>query len=373
MKYTFLVAIIALIWAPQSALAANDFVCVPPTPTTTDVALVVTGAGIGNRDVRIVPVSDMTGSLSQQPFTRTNAPSGDRAEMYFNDLTPSTAYKGKVTTQVGGSFYEDIVKCTFNTKAVGGTPAPTTPTSSTPLPPSTNTSTSNDAAFRMSTTQQPGGQVTIYATSLIPVSTTGWIEIRRSGQSVAVCPNQSFPAGVLANPCVRTGLAVGAYTAHVFSTGTDGRPYNAMTEFSITGSATSTSTSGTATAGSGTSGTATAGTTGTTFTPSSGTAGSGMPANNTTLLSVRLENPLKVNTIQDAIKYFVNALIRIAIPFIVVFFIWSGLQFILAQGNPDKLGKAKKTFLYTIIGTLLILGAWAITNAIIGTVNTLVK
>jgi hypothetical protein len=28
-------------------------------------------------------------------------------------------------------------------------------------------------------------------------------------------------------------------------------------------------------------------------------------------------------------------------------------------------------FLYTIIGTLLILGAWAITNAIIGTVNTI--
>lgn len=364
MKYIFLAAIFALTLGVQHTRAANDFICVPPTPTTTDVALVVTGAGIRNRDVRIVPVSDATGGLSQQPLTRTNAPSGDRAEMYFNDLTPSTAYKGMVTTQVGGAFYEDIVKCTFQTKAVGGTVAPTTPTTSTPLPPSTpSTPTNNDAAFRMSTTQQPGGQVTIYATSLIPVSATGSIEVFKSGQSVGLCSNRSFPAGVVGDPCVKTGLAVGSYTARVFARGSDGVSYNAMTEFAVTSTTAPTSTPGTTTVG----------TTGTTFTPSGGAGGSGMPANNTTLLSVRLENPLKVNTIQDAIKYFVNALIRIAIPFIVVFFIWSGLQFILAQGNPEKLGKAKKTFLYTIIGTLLILGAWAITNAIIGTVNTLVK
>jgi hypothetical protein len=367
MKYTLLTAIIALIWAPQSTLAANEFVCIPPTPTATNVTLVVTGVGIKDRAVKIAPVNDSSGNLSQYPLSRVN-PSNDRAEMYFNDLTPSTAYKGIVTSQVGGAFFEDIVKCTFST----------TPTTSTPLPPSTpstptSTPTSNDAAFRMSTTQQPGGQVTIYATSLISVNATGWIEVFKSGQSVGLCSNLNFPAGVVGDPCVKPGLAVGGYTARVLSTGSDGRPYNAVTEFSITGSVTSTSTSGTATAGSGTSGTVTAGTTGTTFTPSGGTAGSGMPANNTTLLSVRLENPLKVNTIQDAIKYFVNALIRIAIPFIVVFFIWSGLQFILAQGNPDKLGKAKKTFLYTIIGTLLILGAWTITNAIIGTVNTIVK
>ena len=62
---------------------------------------------------------------------------------------------------------------------------------------------------------------------------------------------------------------------------------------------------------------------------------------------------------------------KIALPFIVVFFIWSGLSFILARGNPEGIKKAKNMFLYTIIGTLLILGAWAITNAIIGTVNTI--
>lgn len=91
------------------------------------------------------------------------------------------------------------------------------------------------------------------------------------------------------------------------------------------------------------------------------------------LLSVKLKNPLKVDTIQGAVAFFVNTLIKVAIPVIVVFFIWAGLQFILAQGNQTKLTKAKNTFWYTIIGTLLVLGAWTITNAIIGTVNSLVS
>ncbi len=88
-------------------------------------------------------------------------------------------------------------------------------------------------------------------------------------------------------------------------------------------------------------------------------------------LQVRLNNPLKVDTIEEALALFMSMVLRIAIPFIIVFFIWSGLNFILARGNKDKLEKAKKMFWYTIIGSLLILGAWTITNAIIGTVNSI--
>lgn len=88
-------------------------------------------------------------------------------------------------------------------------------------------------------------------------------------------------------------------------------------------------------------------------------------------LNIKFTNPLKVNTIQDAIKLFVNGIVRIAIPIIVIFFLWSGLSFVLALGNPEKIKKAKDMFFYTVIGTLLILGAWTITNAIIGTVNSI--
>lgn len=88
-------------------------------------------------------------------------------------------------------------------------------------------------------------------------------------------------------------------------------------------------------------------------------------------LQVKLENPLKVKTIQGAIKLFMDAVVKIAIPFIVVFFIWSGISFILAQGNATKITAAKNMFWYTVIGTLLILGAWAITDAIVGTINSI--
>ncbi len=88
-------------------------------------------------------------------------------------------------------------------------------------------------------------------------------------------------------------------------------------------------------------------------------------------LQVKLQNPLKVNTIQGAIKLFMDTVVKIAIPFIVVFFIWSGINFILARGNATKIGEAKQMFWYTVIGTLLILGAWAITDAIVGTINSI--
>ncbi len=95
-------------------------------------------------------------------------------------------------------------------------------------------------------------------------------------------------------------------------------------------------------------------------------------------LQVRLKNPLCsdpakscTNDIESAIGWFVNTLLKIALPFIVIFFIWSGFRFILARGNPTAIADAKKMFWWTIIGTLLILGAWTITNAIIGTVNSI--
>ena len=99
------------------------------------------------------------------------------------------------------------------------------------------------------------------------------------------------------------------------------------------------------------------------------------PTNTTTEfpLQVKLQNPLgtKAKDIKDVINLFMDAIIKIAIPFIVVFFIWSGINFILAQGNSEKLKKAKKMFWNTVIGTLLILGAWAITDAIVGTINSI--
>lgn len=55
----------------------------------------------------------------------------------------------------------------------------------------------------------------------------------------------------------------------------------------------------------------------------------------------------------------------------VLAFIWGGFQFVMAQGNEKKLGEAKRTVGYAVIGTVLILGAYAITDVITGTINQL--
>ncbi len=90
-------------------------------------------------------------------------------------------------------------------------------------------------------------------------------------------------------------------------------------------------------------------------------------------LNIKIQNPIKVSTVNDAVKLFMDIIMTIAIPIIVVLFIWAGFQFVFALGNKDKIAVAKRNLLYTLIGTLLVLGAWMIASAIIGTVNSILK
>jgi len=89
-------------------------------------------------------------------------------------------------------------------------------------------------------------------------------------------------------------------------------------------------------------------------------------------LSVQLNNPLTgIHSVPD----LVIALLKIAISlgtWVAVFFIiYSGFLFIKARGNEKELETAKKTFLWTIIGTAILLGAYVIANAVSGTINQL--
>jgi hypothetical protein len=49
--------------------------------------------------------------------------------------------------------------------------------------------------------------------------------------------------------------------------------------------------------------------------------------------------------------------------------IYCGFLFVTAQGNSEKLKKAKQALLYTIVGAALLLGSLVITRAIQGTVD----
>lgn len=85
----------------------------------------------------------------------------------------------------------------------------------------------------------------------------------------------------------------------------------------------------------------------------------------------QLQNPLKFNDISGFVAGALRVLVMVALPIITLFVVYSGFLFVTAQGNPGKLGEAKRNFLWVIIGALLIMGAWIIATLIGGTVSQL--
>lgn len=87
--------------------------------------------------------------------------------------------------------------------------------------------------------------------------------------------------------------------------------------------------------------------------------------------ATKLENPITSLTLQDFIIKILGVVIKIGYPVAILFIIYSGFLFVKARGNPEELKKAKSTFLWTIIGTAVLLGAQVLALAIGGTIQQL--
>ncbi len=82
-----------------------------------------------------------------------------------------------------------------------------------------------------------------------------------------------------------------------------------------------------------------------------------------------LSNPLKVDSLSQFLVLILNAVVLIAFPFLVLMLVYAGFLFVQAQGNEQKLQQARRTFLWTLLGALLVLGAQALSLAIKATVE----
>ncbi|MBU0611820.1 pilin [Patescibacteria group bacterium] len=87
--------------------------------------------------------------------------------------------------------------------------------------------------------------------------------------------------------------------------------------------------------------------------------------------SVKIVNPIKVDSIYGLIKVILEGVIKIGIPIVALAIIYSGFLFVAARGKPEELKKAKNALLYTIIGAAILLGSWAIAQLISDTVLAL--
>lgn len=85
----------------------------------------------------------------------------------------------------------------------------------------------------------------------------------------------------------------------------------------------------------------------------------------------KLENPFKggADSLGDFVQILANDVVMpIGAVVVVLYIIYSGYLFVVAQGNPSKLEEAKRAFLYSCIGAVVLLGAWAIAQVIENTV-----
>ncbi len=89
----------------------------------------------------------------------------------------------------------------------------------------------------------------------------------------------------------------------------------------------------------------------------------------------QLRNPLNDNfsSIPQFVSGALKVMVMVALPIITLFMVYSGFLFVFAQGNQEQLAKAKTNFVYVIIGSILILGAWVFASLIGGTISQLTR
>ena len=85
-----------------------------------------------------------------------------------------------------------------------------------------------------------------------------------------------------------------------------------------------------------------------------------------------IPNPLgETSTLAGFVTLLLDTVFPIASIASVFFMIYAGFLMVTASGNEEKLGKAKTTFLWTVIGIAILLGAKVISAVICGTINQL--
>lgn len=88
---------------------------------------------------------------------------------------------------------------------------------------------------------------------------------------------------------------------------------------------------------------------------------------NSKTTTFKLVNPLKVDSVGGLIQNFVDIFSYLVILGAVLAIVWVGLQFILAQGNPERLSELKKWLFGIMIGVAVVIGARVIIDIVINT------
>ncbi|MDE1924717.1 MAG: hypothetical protein KGH79_00865 [Patescibacteria group bacterium] len=87
--------------------------------------------------------------------------------------------------------------------------------------------------------------------------------------------------------------------------------------------------------------------------------------------SYTVQNPLAANSFCGLVQNLLKAALAIGIPIAVLFIVYAGFKFVLAQGNSTKLEEARNNFMWTVVGIGIFLGAWLLASVVANTINAL--
>ncbi|MFA6415473.1 MAG: TrbC/VirB2 family protein [Candidatus Paceibacterota bacterium] len=93
-----------------------------------------------------------------------------------------------------------------------------------------------------------------------------------------------------------------------------------------------------------------------------------------TSIPIRITNPFKGgDSLSELITTVLNNVVMpIAAVVVVIWIVWAGFTFVMAQGNPKKIEEAQQRLLWSLIGAGILLGAAGISAVVQNTVGALI-
>jgi hypothetical protein len=82
-------------------------------------------------------------------------------------------------------------------------------------------------------------------------------------------------------------------------------------------------------------------------------------------------NGLNGSCLETFLKSILKFVVRIGTIVVILMLVFVGYKFVAAQGEPGKIEEARSMFLWTVVGGLILLGAVAIADGILATVQAL--
>ena len=94
-----------------------------------------------------------------------------------------------------------------------------------------------------------------------------------------------------------------------------------------------------------------------------------------TPISANIQNPIKAgDDLMSVLTALLNNVVMpIAAVAVVVWIVWAGFSYVLAQGNEVKIQKAHQRLLWSLVGAGILLGAAGISLVVQKTIEALIK